>query len=51
MQLRDAGELLGIEVLDHVIVGRGEYYSFADRGELTSLVKELEKKEKGGDLK
>ena len=33
-QLEDAGELLGIKVLDHVIIGRGEYYSFADKGEL-----------------
>lgn len=36
MQLKEAGELLGIEVLDHVIIGRGEYYSFADNGELWS---------------
>jgi len=33
-QLKEAGELLGIEVLDHVIIGRGEYYSFADKDEL-----------------
>jgi len=33
-QLKEAGELLGIEVLDHVIIGRGKYYSFADKGEL-----------------
>lgn len=33
-QLQDVGELLGIEVLDHVIVGRGEFYSFSDKGEL-----------------
>ena len=25
-QLKEAGDLLGIEVLDHVIIGRGEYY-------------------------
>lgn len=36
MQLKKAGELLGIEVLDHVIIGRGEFYSFADKGELWS---------------
>jgi DNA repair protein RadC len=28
-RLRRAGELLGIELLDHVIVGDGRYYSFA----------------------
>lgn len=32
--LRQAGELLQITVLDHVIVGRDRFYSFADRGEL-----------------
>jgi DNA repair protein RadC len=30
-----AGELLGIQVLDHVIVGDGRYASFADRGWLS----------------
>ncbi len=29
-RLRQAGELLGIEVLDHVVVGEDRYYSFAD---------------------
>jgi len=38
-QLEEAGELLGIDVLDHVIVGRGEYYSFANEGELWSAIK------------
>ena len=33
-QLYQAGELLGIEVLDHVIIGRDEYYSFADKDEI-----------------
>ena len=27
-----AGRLLGIEVLDHVIIGDGEYVSFRERG-------------------
>jgi DNA repair protein RadC len=33
-RLVQAGELLGIEVLDHVIIGDGaaDYYSFADQG-------------------
>jgi DNA repair protein RadC len=31
-RLRRAGEMMGIPVLDHVVVGRGRYYSFADSG-------------------
>jgi len=31
-RLKDAGELLGIRVLDHVIVGENRYLSFADKG-------------------
>lgn len=31
-RLRRAGELMGIPVLDHVVVGRGKYWSFADNG-------------------
>jgi DNA repair protein RadC len=31
-QLRDAGRLVGIEVLDHVIVGEGRYVSFVEAG-------------------
>lgn len=31
-RLAEAGRLLGIEVLDHVIVGRNTYMSFADEG-------------------
>jgi DNA repair protein RadC len=31
-RLRQAGELLGIPVLDHVILGDGQHYSFADSG-------------------
>jgi DNA repair protein RadC len=31
-RLRDAGELLGIPVLDHVILGDGRHYSFVDAG-------------------
>ena len=29
-RLRRAGEILGIPVLDHVVVGRDGYFSFAD---------------------
>jgi DNA repair protein RadC len=31
-RLKDAGELLGIPVLDHVVIGSGRYYSFANEG-------------------
>jgi DNA repair protein RadC len=30
----EGGKLLGIGVLDHIIIGQGRYYSFADRGRL-----------------
>lgn len=33
-RLKDAGELLGIAVLDHLVLGDGRYYSFADHQEL-----------------
>jgi DNA repair protein RadC len=33
-QLRDVGRMVGINVLDHVIVGDGRFYSFVDAGEL-----------------
>jgi len=29
-RLKDGGELFGITVLDHLILGEGRYYSFAD---------------------
>jgi DNA repair protein RadC len=32
--LKKAGELMGVEVLDHVIIGRDGYYSFADKRDL-----------------
>jgi DNA repair protein RadC len=32
--LADAGKLLNINVLDHVIIGMGRYYSFANKSEL-----------------
>ena len=31
-RLKEAGELLGVRVLDHVIIGSGCYVSLADRG-------------------
>jgi DNA repair protein RadC len=33
-KLRGAGVLLDIKVLDHIIIGDGSYYSFADEGKL-----------------
>ena len=31
-RLRDVGELMGVRVLDHIVVGRGRYVSFVDDG-------------------
>ena len=31
-RLKEAGEIMGIKVLDHVIVGDGEFISFVERG-------------------
>ncbi|MDP3981592.1 MAG: JAB domain-containing protein, partial [Chlamydiota bacterium] len=31
-ELCDAGKLMEIKVLDHVIIGDNEFYSFADEG-------------------
>jgi DNA repair protein RadC len=31
-RLQEAGDVLGIPVLDHVVIGDGRYVSFADRG-------------------
>jgi len=33
-QLRKAGEVVGIELLDHVIFGRSGYFSFLESGRL-----------------
>lgn len=33
-RLADGGELLGIRVLDHLIMGDDRYYSFADQGRM-----------------
>ena len=34
-QVAQAGELLGIEVADHIIIGDNQYYSFKEKGLLT----------------
>jgi DNA repair protein RadC len=31
-RLRQVGELMGVSVLDHVVIGDGRYVSFADEG-------------------
>jgi len=36
-RLVKAGEILGIRVLDHIIIGDVDFYSFADAGLLTDL--------------
>ena len=33
-RLKQVGEVMGIRVLDHVVIGHGRYYSFSDRGML-----------------
>lgn len=33
-RLVEAGRMIGIRVMDHVIIGRDEYYSYADEGKL-----------------
>ena len=37
-----AGDLLGVPVSDHVIIGEGRYFSFKDRGELHRAARELQ---------
>ena len=33
-RLRESGEILGIEVLDHVIIGEGVYYSLKEEDDI-----------------
>ena len=33
-RLKEAGEIMGIKVLDHIIIGDGEYLSFVERERL-----------------
>ena len=44
VRLQEAGEILGIQVLDHIVVGDGRYISFADMGWMAAP-----KSEKWGD--
>ena len=34
LQLRQAGEIMGIELLDHIVFNRNAYYSFLESGKL-----------------
>jgi DNA repair protein RadC len=36
-RLATAGQILGVTVLDHIIVGDGRYFSFADEGSLNEI--------------
>ena len=31
-RLREVGDIMGVRVLDHVVIGRGRYVSFVDDG-------------------
>jgi len=41
-RIKHAGELIGIQVLDHIIVGEQGYFSFLDAGLLTGVVSNLD---------
>jgi len=32
--LRKSGKLLGIELVDHIVIGLGRYYSFLEMGKI-----------------
>lgn len=34
-RLREAGKILGISLLDHIVIGDHSYFSFADHGQLS----------------
>jgi len=42
--LIEAGKMLNVQILDHIIIGDSGYYSFGDKGIISSIYKEL----KGG---
>lgn len=31
-RIEEASEIMGIDLLDHIVIGRGEYYSFKEHG-------------------
>ena len=48
-RLVSAGELLGIAVLDHVVVGDGRYVSFADQGLACTTTQDAMSSERAND--
>lgn len=34
-QLKSAGDIIGIKVLDHLIIGEGKFYSFKEHGQMS----------------
>ncbi|MBN2254034.1 MAG: DNA repair protein RadC [Kosmotogaceae bacterium] len=49
-KIRDAGETLGIRMLDHVIIGSGKYYSFAAGRVFEAEVAESDLKGRGNEV-
>lgn len=45
-RMAEAGDLMGITVLDHIILGEQEYYSFRETGMLKSTSKNIDVAEK-----
>lgn len=39
IKIRDAGEIMDIKVLDHIIIGQRQHYSFADEGILDGKIR------------
>jgi hypothetical protein len=42
-----AGRLLGIEVLDHIVIGRGHYVSLKDKGVIDGRQQEAPRRPEG----
>ena len=40
-QMSEAGKLLGIALLDHIIIGEHDYYSFRENRELTDILPDI----------
>jgi len=39
-----AGKLLGVQVLDHIIIGNNAYFSFADEGIIRNFLNDYEQR-------
>lgn len=46
-KLRAAGEIIGIKVLDHIIIGNRSYYSFIEAEEIAAQAKRSQRQRKG----